>query len=284
MARASDAVTSCRDKVNDPLASGRYSNAQMLRWLTESSDQLMRDIGFPWCRFTTQTVPNVQTYQLPELVEPQRVYVQGRLYPTTERDTLEGVQIDQWDQSGYGAAPVLGSAAPSGSGGSFVPQWVVQTPASLPESNSFLPCVPTTLTVPWHCGARPQSMFDSGYLMLIPAPANGPPIINGVPVDNLEVLAIATPDAVTDLNQVLWFPRSCVEVLAWHMTVQCAFSDETNISAERRNFAVQMYEKKMKERRVDVKRLTEGPGSFGANMDTGRRYWAGRRIRRGFGT
>lgn len=272
--------------MNDPEEDGRWSDETLMDFLTVSNDQLIRDIRFPEARFTTNTIPFVQAYQMPEIIEPTRLYVGGRIAIPTDRDTLEEVQTGDWDQSSQlegGLPPLTGSAAPVGTTGCFAPQWTVATPAAFPAANSFNSfCWPAPETLGWSCGMRPKWFVDSGYIVIIPTPNAAPPLdALGNPTSNIELRALIPPDPITDINQVLWFPRSCVSPLAWHVVLQCAFSDATQITADQRNFAQQEFEKEKNQRRQDVALLFEAHGQNGIKFDTQRRYQQGRKVLRG---
>jgi hypothetical protein len=264
-----------RRRVNDLSANGRWSDASFMDFLTAAQTQLIRDILFPECRLTTATVPYIQEYQLPEIIAPGAVYLQGRLCVPTDIATMEGRQIGKWDQTGEGAVPPQPSGGPSGNIGRFSPKWTLATPSSFPEADSLDQCRwPVPSAAPWESGNRPACYVSGGYLGFVPAPSTGPVVINGTPVDNIDFRCVMTPPPIGDLNDTLWFPWSTRSPLAWRICVECAYSDETQISADRRNFAVQMYNQEKNQVRTDLQIFKEMGAPAGPKFNTGRRHWA----------
>jgi hypothetical protein len=247
----------------------------MLTFLNPALDQLLRDIQFPAARLLGSTCPNVGQYlDLPEIITPYRLYVQGRLCIPSDVATLEGHQIGKWDATGFGAAPPCGSGGPSGNIGQFAPKWSVVTPAAFPQANNLSACMwPAPDASPYHYTQPPRYFIEGGVLNIVPAPSQGPVIINGEAVPNIDFRAVIPHVLVTDLNDTLWFPKRCESALAWQLLIECSFSDGSQISAEQRNFAVQMYAQQKKDLRNEIKMLNELQAPSGPKINTGRRQW-----------
>ena len=285
--QASQVIALARRRLNDPSSDGRYSNDDMLDFLSSACDQLMRDILFPDCHITTQTIPYVQAYQLPELLEIHAVYVQGLLCPPApNKDALEGNQILVFDDNpnfcGSGAAPPIGSDGPSGNTGQLSPKWTVQTPGTFPNANHFSDCVwPAPSTGPWQTQNRPQIYVEGGFLGIVPAPASGPVVINGEVQDNIDLRGVLPHEQVVDLDQNLWFPMSCRSPLAWRTVYECLFSDATQMGMQRATLANQQYEREKNQRRTDAKVYKNAFNIDQPKMITGRQYWNGQIRRQG---
>jgi hypothetical protein len=286
--QASWPIARARRRLNDPSSDGRYSDADMLDALSTVCDQLMRDILFPDCHVTTQTVPFVQAYQLPEFLEIHAVYIQGRLCPPVpSKDVLEGNQILVYDQGGGfqgspAGAPPIGGAGPSGNTGVFCPKWTVQTPAAFPNANEFSDCLwPAPSTGPWQTQNRPMVAIEGGYLIIVPAPSTGPVVINGEVQDNIDIRGVLPHEQVTDIDQSLWFPKSCLSPLAWGIVQECLFSDATQMGMTRFSAANQKYTQEKNQRRTDAKVYKNAFSIDQPKMITGRQYWNGQIRRQG---
>src|ERR1700722_7507935 len=109
-------VNQARSLLND-VTGGRWSNQTLMNFLTMTERELMRDVKWPPARLVTSTVPGQQEYVLPDsIIRIYSVYIKGQLFTEARLDTLEGHQIQQYDQRGFGTqAP--GSGGPSGNAG-----------------------------------------------------------------------------------------------------------------------------------------------------------------------
>ena len=274
---AADVIGLARRRINDPDTDGRWSTADMLDFLSAGCDQLMRDILFPDCRITTPSVPNLQEYQLPDTLEIHAVYLDGRLcVPAPDKDILEGNPTLYYDQRGMGPIPPAGSAGPLANQGSYVPRWTIQSPAAFPTANSFSTMVwPAPTANPWSTGQRPTFYVEGGFIGFVPAPSNGPPVINGVLENNIEIRCALPHEQVVDIEQPLWFPITCRSPLAQYVVAECRFSEATQISTALATQALQRYTKEMSQRRTDAKVFRNAHNMDQPRMITGRQYWQG---------
>jgi hypothetical protein len=314
--QAAQPISLARRWIDDPTTSGRWTTGDMLDELTSACKQLMRDILFPECRITTETYPNIQRYTLPEIIEIHAVYVQGQLaVPAPSIDTLEGDQLQIWDQTseqGYGPSyaygstpwpyplppypgytppppgppptfgPVPGGAGPSGNTGAFAPKWTVQTPAMFPGGDEFSQYVwPAPITVPWQGGQRPRYAIEGGSILIVPAPATGPIIINGEIQNNLDIRCVIPHETVVDLDQNLWFPSNCASALARWIVADLLFADETQIGQARATLALQRYEREKNQQRTDANVYRGARSQNAPKVITGRQYWRGQIHRTG---
>src|SRR5271166_6927847 len=93
-----DCVTRARQMLNDPSPTGRWSDSNLLGYLSESQQVLIRDVELPEGRIIITTVANQQEYSTPELIKVYRVYMNGQLLVPADLQTLEGHQIQMYDQ------------------------------------------------------------------------------------------------------------------------------------------------------------------------------------------
>lgn len=274
---ASDVIALARRRINDPWSDGRYNTSDMLDFLTAACDQMMRDILFPECRVTFATIPNMQEYQLPEIIDyPRAVYVDGRLCPPApSMDVLEGNALLYYDQRSMAGPPVRGGGGPSGNVGQYAPVWTTQTPASFPAATELNQCVwPAPTTQPWSVCNRPSFYMNGGFMGIVPAPNSGPNVINGEIPNNVDVRVVLAHPVVDDIEMTLWFPRSCRSALSHYIVAECRFSEETQGAMQLGTLAKQNYEREKNQRRSDVL-VIKGAGSIDQpKMITGRQYRA----------
>ena len=182
--RVSLIITPARALLNDKTG-GRWSDDTLMSFLTMTARELMRDVKWPPARLTTWTIPGNQEYQIPdELIRVYSVYLQGQLCTETTIQTLEGHQIQRYDQHGFGSAPLTGGGGPPGNAGNYVPQWTVQPPMSYPVANQW--GYPRPDAEGWSMGQPPRYYLRGGYIGFVPIPANGPGYDNlGNPIPNI---------------------------------------------------------------------------------------------------
>lgn len=261
-----------------------------MEFLASACQQLMRDILWPECRVTTATIPNLQKYQLPEIIDVIAVYLQGRLCIPTTKSIMEGNAIGKWDDGSiyqYGGPqypPVPGNDGPQGNTGYYAPQWTVQTPAQYPQANTYgggYGSWPVPTGAPWNCGSRPSFYLEGGFIGFVPTPNAGPVIINGEVQNNIDIRCILPHPDVVDEEMNLWFPESCLSPLAWNMNEQMGYSDNSQTSMGRAQYAATKYEREKNQRRTDIKVYTNARNQDNPKMITGRQYWNGQIIRQG---
>ena len=220
---ASDIITSARDKLSDSQTQGRFSDAFMLRATGEVVNRMTRRILWPESRITFATAANQQEYTgLPEIFRTLRLYVAGQLLPISDLQTIEGHQIQLYDQRGTSGEPNATGGGPPGNVGGASPLWTVQQAANYPITSEL--GYPAPDASPWYYGSRPRAYYRSGVLGLIPAPLG----VYTVCID-----CILGTGPVTSDSQTLLVPDSWLEAAAWGVASQALFSDRDAQSARR---------------------------------------------------
>lgn len=255
--QAQDVVTLARDLLNEPTPGQRWTDAQLIRFTDRAQKSVIRTLKWPESRFVLTTTPNVQEYQIPEVVRMLRVYLQGQPIVPTNIPTLEGQQIQLNDQTGSGGGPggLVGNSAPALAGGQYTPQWTSQPPASYPVASSLY--APSPAAQPWIVGQRPRYYMRGGMIGLVPAPLGAYPLVMD---------CIAQPATLENLTDTLVLPDIALDLLAWSVCEFCYYADPQNQGAgDSRNFAMSEKQKALQEVKA-WKREYDGVGPKGPNI------------------
>jgi len=259
---AQDVINLTRQLLNDPINTGRWSDAALLTFVDSANQDLGRDVRYPEGRLTGATLPNQQEYSLPfQIIKYYRVYLAGQLIVPTSIDTLEGRQIGLFDQglnagNPYGTLPPsqpTGSGGPPGTQGTYTPAWNVQQPESYPVANVW--GLPAPDAQPWTVGQRPRYYTRSSgtVIGIVPAP---------LAAVDLVIEGMFVPMQVTTTTQVLPYAWNYIRALAWKTCEYAYFSDNSDRSTQQYMYAAQCYEREMRKLRSDLRqadRQNRGP-------------------------
>ena len=217
--QASDVLGDARAILNEPSTSGRFSDANLLAYLSIASKELTRELRVPDSRMWFSTVSGVQEYQLQEVLRIYRVYYAGELLPRTDIPTLEGYQIQLYDNSAQGAGPAGGilSGVPTLYYTSVAPQWssapITGTPAMDGGGSSFA----QPYSQSWYPGRRPVYYIRGvGNLGIVPAPAGAVPVA---------IDCVRQPPQIVNITQVLTLPDITREALMYKVLALAYQSD-----------------------------------------------------------
>lgn len=270
---ASDIVTRARNNLSDNTSQARFTDASMLLWTSDVVQEMTRRLLFPEYRLTFSSVANIQEYaNMPEVLRTLRVYVAGQLIVPTDLPTLEGTQIQLYDQSGNGGAPAVGSGGPPGNVGTASPAWTTQMAENYPILSELGNPAPDA--VPWFTGSRPRYYWRAGVFGLVPAPAG----VYTVCIDG-----VFNPATITALATQLVVPSFFLRAAAWEVASSALFSDRDSPSGgiQASEIAHGKYEALMGELR-GWKRRYNGPSPRGPKMLTQRSFYT-RSARRNYG-
>lgn len=278
---ASDIISLARANLSDTQAQGRYSDASMLLWTSRIVQEMVRRLAFPESRVTVTggTVANTQEYAMPEPIRTLRVYVAGQLIVPSNLQTLEGHQIQLYDQSGNTGPPAVGTGGPTGNVGTASPGWTTQVALTAPVLQEL--GYPAPDAMPWYQGSRPRFYWRSGgpgfLLGLVPAPLT---VAASIAVDGVFV-----PAAITTDSQALNIPDSYVLTAARGVEALALGSDRDDASVVARKDKVAEHETSIKELRAWIKRFS-GDSPRGPKMFTALRsfYTRGAHRNSGFGS
>jgi len=275
---AKEPISNARSLLNDTTG-GRWSERTLMNFLTMTQRELMRDVKWPPARLVTNSVAGQQEYVLPDsIIRIYSVYIKGQLYTETRLDTLEGHQIQQYDQRGFGTqAP--GSGGPSGNAGMFVPRWTVQPPMTTPNGNSW--GYPRPDAQAWSSGSPPRYYLKNqgGSIGFIPIPFNGPDLdIDGNPIPDITIDCVISPKPILALTQRIWFPDIFDQALIWGIVEKAKYSDDTSSTKESRTFARERYVEQTGKLRMWASNYT-GDSAQGPKMQTNRNLYPGRKLR-----
>lgn len=197
---------------------GRWSDPDVYTLLTEAQNWLAQKIEWPVLHAIAPnpngTQNGTQEYTLPDnFIKIERVYVAGQACVPTDIPTLEGDQIEYYDQS-YQAGGV---------GALYTPQWNSNPAVAYPVSNTQQGW-PQGVS-PYYVGQRPQYYLNGGNIGFVPIPAGQ---------YQIDIWGIGVPNALTAGASVCDYPQIAASCLVWRAVGDAMFSDS---QAERMQFA-----------------------------------------------
>lgn len=225
---ASDVLGYLRGTLSDTdtSGSGRWTDTQLLQFIDRANKEVVDATQFPDSRVIQSTIANQQLYQFPLMLSVRAIYVDGQLIVPSDLNTLEGVQINYYDNTTTGqTTPVTGGDFPIGTTGTAGPQWAVITPLSYPSTNGQW-VTPAPDASPSNAYQRPRFYWRGGYLGLVPAPSN---------VATIELDGVRQPDTITGSTQLLTTPDNYMDALMWgagYRALLAEHSKEADASAQ----------------------------------------------------
>src|SRR5271157_3351558 len=101
-----DLLTTTRDLLAEPDATGRFSDNELTRFINEGQNKLALAIRWPEGVLLGATTANIQEYTLSEdCLAPKRIYLNGQQLAPTTLGYLEGIQMNEYDQTGTNNLP-----------------------------------------------------------------------------------------------------------------------------------------------------------------------------------
>lgn len=195
----------------------RFPNNVLLNQASLVQYQMGLDLDFPEATVSYDIVSGQQEYQLDTLSKILRVYIKTaggsivELYPTNI-PIIEGDILEAYDNT---SGTVVGSPIQS-------PQWLTQQPVAYPPVNGPVGGTVGT-TFPYSnalaSNQRPLYYLRGGYIGILP-----PDI--ATEGDTISIDCIATPPALTALNQLSIFPRTFLMAVTWGVVKFCRMSDQ----------------------------------------------------------
>jgi hypothetical protein len=225
---ASDPLSYLRGELSDTdtSGSGRWTDTQLLQFIDRTNKELVDVTKFPDSRITQLTIPNQQLYQFPLMLSVRAIYVDGQMIVPSDLNTLEGVQINMYDNTANGqTTPVSGGDYPIGSTGTGGPQWAAISPLSYPSTNGQW-VYPAPDAQPSNPYQRPRFYWRGGFLGLVPAPAG---------VATIELDGVRQPDTIAAQGQILTTPDNYMDALVWgagYRALLAEHSKEADASAQ----------------------------------------------------
>lgn len=200
---------------------GHVSDQDALALANQAEIDCALRIDWPESTMTTSTVASQGEYTLIDLVAILRVFVAGQLIYPTDIATLQGEQLEEFDQSATDA--------------SLRPLWVQQqaTGATYPQANDQ--ANPVAGGLPYYLGQRPTFYLRGANLGLVPAPLG---------VYTLQVDYIPLPVNLISLNTTSDMPTAAKAAIVWKM-ISYLYQTDGNDNGQAR--AEGQFEKAVKE-------------------------------------
>lgn len=239
--QASDVISDVRSILAEPNPNGRWSDALLLGDLNIAIKELTRDIRFPESRGVFTTIAGVQEYALQEQLRILRVYYAGESLPRTDIPTMEGYQIQMYDNTAQGAGP--GGLIEPGQPSPLLqtpcaPQWTSVPAQSAPVMEGMGTSFAQPYSQPWYPGRRPVYYLRGGNLGIVPAPAGAVTVV---------IDAIRQPASLTNTSQELMLPDICRQCLMWRTVFLCYASDRGEGAEVLRGIADKNYQSELLE-------------------------------------
>lgn len=208
--QASDIIALFRILGSERSATGFVSDSDALQLANQASIDVALRIDWPESTMTTPTAASQAEYQLMDLVAILRVYVAGQLLYPTDIATLQGEQLEQFDQNA--------------NDNSLRPLWVQQQAigATYPQMNDQ--ANPVAGGLPYYLGQRPVFYLRGGNLGLMPSPLG---------VYTLQVDYIPLPAYLTSDTSYSDMPTASKAAIVWKMISYLYQMDSNDAGAAR---------------------------------------------------
>lgn len=172
----SEELTYFRVLVSEPDNTGRWSDTDATNLINQSRYSIALEVDWPQGNISCTTTGSVTEYALPAITKVLRVYLAGQVIIPGSIPTLQGDQIEFYDQTATNNQP----------------QWNNQTAATYPVSGtSFGAPYPSSL--PFMAGMRPTWYLRGGSIGLIPPP---------VAAYTLSIDVVPRPAALVNLTDI----------------------------------------------------------------------------------
>lgn len=259
--QASDVANEARGMLGEYFNTGQFGDGQMLDWVNRAQKQIVKKMRSPSAIQAFFTKPNVQEYPLEEVVRIKRVYVAGSPISRTDFATLEGRQVELYDNTAQGPGPagnVQYNIPSPGYNGGASPQWAAQAPQNYPPVNTG----PAQFASPWIPGRRPVYYVRKlGIIGFVPVPTGVVPV---------QVDCIKVAPKLLSLNDYLIIPDQALMAAAWLCCYFAYFQDRGNDGAQQlRAEAMTNYREEMADL-LQFVRNYDGDGPNGPQLNTGR--------------
>lgn len=186
----------------EPDNTGRWSDTDVSTLTNEAQNFIALLLEWPVVHFSsTSSAPvngvPVQEYTLPEILQIERVYLAGQPCVPTDIETLEGTQIEFYDQTS--------TTTP------YTPNWNSQVATAYPVVNTQMG-YPNGVA-PFYIGERPQYYVNGGNIGFVPPPAAA---------YVMDIWGIGVPTPLVNQTDGCVFPSFFKSALA-HKTAELAF-------------------------------------------------------------
>lgn len=173
----------------EPDNTGRWSDSDVATLINEAQNFISLQIEWPVGHWQATSVNGTQEYTQPQLIKIERVYLAGQPCIPTDIATLEGTQIEFYDQTNPTTA--------------YTPNWNSQPVTAYPVVNTQMG-YPNGVS-PYYVGERPQYYLNGGNLGFVPPPAGA---------YTMDIWGIAVPTPLVNLADVCVFPDFFKSALA----------------------------------------------------------------------
>jgi hypothetical protein len=265
--QASDVANEARGLLGEYFSTGQFGDGQMLDWVNRAQKWVVKKIRAPHAIQAFSTIPNVQEYPLEEAVRILRVYMAGTIIPRTDIPTLEGRQVEMYDNTAQGLGPsgnvVFNIPSPGVTSGA-APQWSAQPAEPYPPVQRG----GADFASPWFSGRRPVYYVRKlGLIGFIPIPTGIAPV---------RVECVKNAPKLTSLDDYLIIPDQALMCAAWLVCYFAYFQDRENDGAPQLRAEAMTNAREELGDLIKFVRNYDGDGPNGPKLNTGRRTYRNR--------
>lgn len=182
---------------------GRWADADVYDFINQAQNLISLQLEWPVVHLNAMSVANTQEYTMPEIVKIERVYLAGQPCVPTDIATLEGLQIEYYDQNS--------TQTPN------TPQWNSAVFNTYPVTNTQVG-YPNGVS-PYYVGQRPVYYVNGGNIGFVPIPAGA---------YSMDIWGIGLPTPFSTGTETCSFPSFFKPALA-HKAAQLAFEADSQL-------------------------------------------------------
>ena len=219
----------------EPDNQGRWSDTDVATLVNEAQNFIALTIQWPIVHFSASTVASQQEYTLPELLQIERVYLAGQPCVPTDIATLEGTQIEFYDQTN----PTT----------TYTPNWNNQPATAYPVVNTQMG-YPNGVS-PYYVGERPQYYVNGGNIGFVPPP---------IAAYTMDLWGVGVPQVLANQNDACDFPSFFKSAIAHKAAELALLSDSKPQAAQTQGLKfAEWLPKLLTWRQTLVKNKSRGP-------------------------
>lgn len=193
----------------EPDPTGRWSYSDAANLINEGRNYISMLTHWPDATWVNVLTGPAQEFTLPEILEIDRVYLNGQPIVPTSIPALEGTDIELYDQSSQTTQ--------------FTPNWNSQPYSIYPVPNSQFG-YPAGMPPSFFQGQRPGYYLRGGNIGFVPPPTTGS--------YNIQIDGVTVPPPLVNQSDVDIFPSFMKFYIAWRAAMVAQYGDKASESMQ----------------------------------------------------